>query len=101
MDSVHCVVCQQNHRQQRHATVITVLALATLGGATEVGTFLFVSYDLYGVTQPKVAKAMEQCALKIVSNCSNTNIYSYLDTSGGQSYNMYLNVVHFFNTSLD
>jgi hypothetical protein len=41
---------------------------------------------------------MEQRVLKIVNNCFNTNIYSYLETSGGQSYNLYLNVVHFFNT---
>jgi hypothetical protein len=33
--------------------------------------------------------------------CSNTNIYSYLHTSSGQSYNIYLNVVHFFDTSLN
>jgi len=31
----------------------------------------------------------------------NTNIYSYLETSGGQSYNLYLNVVNFFNTGLN
>jgi hypothetical protein len=43
---------------------------------------------------------MEQHILKIVKNCLNTNIYSYLETSGGQSSNLYLNVVHFFNTSL-
>ncbi len=36
---------------------------------------------------------MKQCALKIVNNCLNRNIYSYLETSGGQSYNIYLNVV--------
>jgi hypothetical protein len=41
---------------------------------------------------------MEQCALKNVNNCLYTNIYSYLETSGGQSFNIYLNV-HFFNTS--
>ncbi len=35
---------------------------------------------------------------KNVNNCLNTNIYSYLETSGGQSSNLYLNVVHFFNT---
>jgi hypothetical protein len=29
-----------------------------------------------------------------------TNIYSYLETSGGQSSNLYLNVVHFFNKVL-
>jgi len=43
---------------------------------------------------------MEQHTSKIVSNCFNTNIYSYLETSGGQSLNQYLNVVHFCNTSV-
>jgi hypothetical protein len=43
------------------------------------------------------AYAMEQC-FKNVSIYLNTNIYSYLETSGGQNSNMYLNVVHFFNT---
>jgi hypothetical protein len=38
---------------------------------------------------------MEQCALKIVNNGLNTNIYSFLETSGGQSFNLYLNVVLF------
>jgi hypothetical protein len=37
---------------------------------------------------------MEQHALKIVNNCLTANIYSYMETSGGQSYNLYLNVVH-------
>jgi hypothetical protein len=31
----------------------------------------------------------------------NENIYSYLETSGGQSYNLYLNVVHFLNASVN
>jgi hypothetical protein len=44
---------------------------------------------------------MEQHALKNVNNCLNTNIYSYLETYGGQSSNPYLNVVHFFNTRVD
>jgi hypothetical protein len=39
---------------------------------------------------------MEQRTLKNVSNL-NTNIYSYLETSYGQSSNLYLNVVHFFH----
>jgi hypothetical protein len=43
---------------------------------------------------------MEQHASKIVNNCFNTNIYSYLETSGGQSLNQYLNVFHFCNTSV-
>jgi len=38
---------------------------------------------------------MEQCTLKNVNNCLNTDIYSYLETSGGQSSNPYLNAVHF------
>jgi hypothetical protein len=45
--------------------------------------------------------AMEQRALKNVNNCLNSNIYSYLETSGGQSSNVYLNVVNFFNTSVN
>ncbi len=38
---------------------------------------------------------------KNVSSCLNTNMYSYLEASGGQSYNLYINVVHFFNTSVN
>jgi len=45
---------------------------------------------------------MEQyCTLRNVKNYLNTNIYSYLETSGSQSYNLYLNVIPFFNTSLN
>ncbi len=36
---------------------------------------------------------MEQHALQNVNNCLNTNIYSYLETSGGKSSNLYLNIV--------
>jgi hypothetical protein len=39
----------------------------------------------------------EQHALKNVNNCLKTSFYSYLETSGGQSSNLYLNVVQFFN----
>ncbi len=45
--------------------------------------------------------SMEQRALKNVNNYLNTNIYSYLETSGGQNSNIYLNLVHFFNTSVN
>jgi hypothetical protein len=45
--------------------------------------------------------AMEQKTLKNVYNCLNMNIYSYLETSGCQSSYLYLNVVHFFNTSVN
>jgi len=47
--------------------------------------------------------AMEQCTLKNVNNCLNTNIYSYIETSGGQSSNLILiyMLVHFFNASVN
>ncbi len=32
-----------------------------------------------------------------VNNCLNINIYSYLETSFGQSSNLYLNVIHLFS----
>jgi hypothetical protein len=38
---------------------------------------------------------MEQPTLSSVNNCLYTKIYSYLETSGGQSSSLYLNVVHF------
>ncbi len=44
---------------------------------------------------------MEQRAWKYVNNSLNTNIYSYFETPGGKSYNIYLNVVHFFITSVN
>jgi len=40
-------------------------------------------------------QTMEQRTLKNINNCLNTNIYSYVETSGGQSYFLYLNFVHF------
>jgi hypothetical protein len=44
---------------------------------------------------------MELHTLNIANNCLNTNIYSYLETSGGQNSDLYLNVVHFFYTSVN
>ncbi len=37
---------------------------------------------------------------KNVNNCLNTNIYSYLETSGGQSFSPYLNVVLFLTPEM-
>jgi hypothetical protein len=45
--------------------------------------------------------AMEEHTLKNVNNCLNTNIYSYVGTSGGQEFNLSLNVVHVFNTCVN
>ncbi len=44
---------------------------------------------------------MEECPFKNVNNYLNINTYSYLETSGGQSSNLYLNLVHFLNTSVN
>ncbi len=44
---------------------------------------------------------MEKQGLKNVNNYLNTNIYSYLETFGGQSFNLYLNVAHIFNISVN
>ncbi len=46
-----------------HATVTTVLALTTLGGATQIGLFLFF------VTPPKVAKASSHVAVTVAVAC--------------------------------
>jgi hypothetical protein len=43
-----------------------------------------------------ISKIMEQHAFKNVNNCLNTNIYPFLETSGGQNSNPYLKDVHFF-----
>ncbi len=47
------------------------------------------------------SNVMEQRVKKFVNNCLNINIYSYLETCGGQTYDLYLNVVHFLKTSLN
>ncbi len=44
---------------------------------------------------------MEQQTLKNINSYLITKIYFYLETSGGQSSNLYLNVVHFFNTGVN
>jgi hypothetical protein len=41
---------------------------------------------------------MEQHTLINVSNDMNSNIYTSLETSGGQSCKIYWNVAHIFNT---
>jgi hypothetical protein len=44
---------------------------------------------------------IEQRTLKNVNNNFNTNIYFYSETFVGQSPNLYINVVHFLNTSVE
>ncbi len=40
---------------------------------------------------------MEQHTFKNVNNYLDTNIYSYLETSGDQSSNLYLNILFIFH----
>ncbi len=44
---------------------------------------------------------MEQGAFKNVNKYLNIIIYSYLEASVGQIFYLYLNVVHFFNASVN
>jgi len=48
-----------------------------------------------------ISPTIEHCTLRNVNNYLNTNIYSYLETSGGQSSNIYLKAIDFFNTSVN
>ncbi len=60
-----------------------------------------VSMGTGGISRQGSEVQMEQHALKNVNNYLNTNFYSYLETLVGQSSNLYLNVVYFFNTSVN
>ncbi len=51
--------------------------------------FLPFKQAVYQRRQPKAPSTMEQHTFKNVNNCLNTNIYPYLETSGGQSSNAY------------
>ncbi len=51
--------------------------------------------------QDDVALQHRMMVLKNVNNCLNTNIHSYSEISGGQGSNLYLNVVPFFNASVN
>ncbi len=64
-------------------------------------------YSQMGISKPVflLDQSLLECngtlCFKNVSNDLNTNIYSNLKTCGSQSSNLYLNVVHFFNTSVN
>ncbi len=73
---------------------VIILSVATLSNIAQ-------SFILLSVTMILVIMLMEQHTLRNVNIYLNTNIYSHLETSGGQSSNLYLKVVHFFNTSVN
>jgi hypothetical protein len=56
--------------------------------------------DIVWLIGQQFEQGIEQHTLKNINHCLNINIYSYLETSGDQSSNPYLNV-HFFNTIID
>jgi len=60
-------------------------------------SFWFLSTTIYYI-KGIINAVIEQRTLKNINNYLNTNIYSHLETSGGQSSMLYLNVVHFLNT---
>ena len=58
--------------------------------------FGMLSKDNWEKTKKTLTLVVNAMAhFKEVCHCLNANIYSYLETSGGQSSNLYLNVVHF------
>ena len=59
---------------------------------------LFVKHSF--PKQPCLA-TIEKCTLKNANSFWNTKFFSHLETSGGQSPNLCLYVVHFFNTSFN
>jgi hypothetical protein len=80
----------------KHQAAVTTCPNQTALRNDVIGTFRCCAPRLENNLKEKVFRAMEQRAFKNVNNCLNTNIYSYLETSGGQTSNLYLNVVHFF-----
>ncbi len=67
--------------------------------AAKVTTTL--SKMMLSIMKIKQVTTMEQRALKNENSCRNTKITFYLETSGGQNSNLHLNVVYFFNTSIN
>jgi hypothetical protein len=62
---------------------------ASMGHITNLKQSILETSDIH------VRETIEQHALKNVKNYWNTNISSYLETSGGQNSNPYPNVGHF------
>jgi hypothetical protein len=84
-----------------HFTFKTAARIVTKLKSNPFNNRMTCTFLVYRSPSIKTFFSMEQRALKNVSNCLYTNVYSYLDTSGGISYNPYLNVVHFFNARVN
>ncbi len=55
------------------------------------GRKLFLMQDPEACNMQAVINVLEKRALKNVHNCWNTNIFSYLETSGRKSYDLLFN----------
>ncbi len=71
----------------RHSKVMGSCPFATVGNERENIKY---SHDFNGIV-----------CFKNELNHLDININSYLETFGGQSSNLYLNVIHFFNASVN
>jgi hypothetical protein len=72
--------------------------------ATQVYYSALVKFSKKILSTPNIqlnAYAMEERTFRNVNYYFNTNIYSYLETSGGQSSYLYSKIVHFLNTSVN
>jgi hypothetical protein len=61
---------------------------------------LFATFFSYYETQQLILGTGTAIWWVTKPHCLNSNIYSYLETSGGQSSNLYLIVVHLVNTNV-
>ncbi len=60
-----------------------------------------LSKMILSIMKIKQVTTMKQRALKNVNSSRDTKITFYLETSGGQNSNLHLNIVYFFNTSVN
>ncbi len=88
--------CQWQQQQKRKEEAYPWKAGTSSGHITNLKQSILETFDIYGL----ISQNGTAC-FKNVNNSLNTNIYSYLETSGGQSSYLYLNVAHFFNISVN
>ncbi len=74
-----------------------------ISGACTINVLLALAFALVGDVSydRKWHFKWNNTLKKNINNYLNSNIYSYLETSGVQSSNPYLNVLHFFNARVN
>jgi hypothetical protein len=81
-------------KSKSHGNCCKICGKKSVKIAEKIIFFYFIGTQLKCAVMKNLQ--MEQHTFKNVNNCLNTNIYSYLETSGGQSSKLYLSGVHFF-----